>query len=149
MKNYPAKATQGSQDSQEALLHLPLEGLLPVNLTLVVNPSMRTAILLTSTAEGEAQVLSQQRFTPNGMRVLVPLLRAYPQHCPYEALIASLFSISFDQARQQLQGSWKVAIRPVRRAISSLLAGLRALGLQVRSVRGAGYLLEALTIPRA
>jgi len=28
--------------------------------------------------------------------------------------------------------------------MSSIMAGLRALGLQVRSIRGAGYLIEAL-----
>jgi hypothetical protein len=55
---------------------------------------MRTATLLFAPPDGEAQVLSQQRFTPNGMRVLFPLLQAYPRHCPYDVLVASLFSLS-------------------------------------------------------
>jgi hypothetical protein len=148
MKKNSEHDARSGHAPREALLHLPLDGLLPVNQTLVVNLSMRTAILLVSPAEGEAQVLSQQRFTPNGMRVLVPLLQAYPQHCDYEALIASLYSFTLPEARQQLRDSWEIALRPVRRAISGLMDGLRALGLHVRSVRGAGYVLEALSRTR-
>jgi hypothetical protein len=147
MKKNSEHDARSGHDPREALLHLPLDGLLPVNQTLVVNLSMRTAILLASSAEGEAQVFSQQHFTPNGMRVLVPLLQAYPQHCPYEALIASLYSFTLPEARQLLRDSWEIAMRPVRRAISGIMAGLRALGLSVRSLRGAGYVLEALTGP--
>lgn len=148
-KNHSANTDRSGYAPQEALLHLPLDGLLPVNQTLVLNLSMRTAILLTSSPGGEAQVLSQQRFTPNGVRVLVPLLQAYPQHCSYEVLIASLSSFTLAEARQQLRDSWEMAMRPVRRAIGGLMAVLRALGLHVRSVRGAGYLLESLSRPRA
>jgi hypothetical protein len=82
MKHDPSPETDRDQDPQEELLHLPLEGLLPANQTLVLNLSMRTAILLVSSLEGEAQVLAQQRFTPNGMRMLLPLLEAYPRYCP-------------------------------------------------------------------
>ncbi len=103
----------------------------------------------TLTPEGENQILAQQHFSPNGMRVLVPLLQSYPHYCPYEVLLASLFSLSLDEARKQLQDFWDIAIRPVRRAISSLIAGLRALGLQVRSLRGAGSQVEALSRGRA
>jgi hypothetical protein len=108
---------------------------------------MCTAILLASSPEGEAQVLAQQRFTPNGMRVLLPLLEAYPRYCPYDVLVASLFSTSLSQARQQLQESWELTMHPVRRAISGIMDGLHALGLSVRSLRKAGYVLEAFTLP--
>ena len=108
----------------------------------------RITILFASSSEGEAQVLTQQRFTPNGMRVLVPLLQAYPRYCPYDVLIASLFSLSLSQARQQSHDAWEIAMRPVRRAISGIMNGLRALGLSVRSLRGAGYMLEALSRPQ-
>lgn len=148
MKNYPEHEADRYADPQEALLQLPLVGLLPANQTLVLNRTMRTAILFFAPPNGEAQVLSQQRFTPNGMRILVPLLRAYPHYCPYDVLIASLFSLSLAQARQQLQNSWEIALRPVRRAISGIMNGLRALGLSVRSLRGAGYVLEAFTAPQ-
>jgi hypothetical protein len=147
MKNDPSPEADRHQDPQEGLLHLPLEGLLPVNQTLVLNLSMRTATLLFAPPDGEAQVLSQQRFTPNGMRVLLPLLQAYPRHCPYDVLVASLFSLSLSQARQQLRDRREVAMRPVRRAISGIMDGLHALGLSVRSLRKADYVLEALTLP--
>src|SRR5258707_15733652 len=110
MKHDPSSEADRDQDPQEAILHLPLEGLLPANQTLVLNLPMRTAILLATSSEGEAQVLTQQRFTPNGMRVLVPLLRAYPHYCPYDVLITSLFSLSLSQARQQLHDSWEIAL---------------------------------------
>jgi hypothetical protein len=83
------------------------------------------------------------------MLVLVPLLQAYPHYCPYEVLHASLSSLSLDEARQQLHDIRHIAIRPVRRAINSLIAGLRALGLQVHSIRNAGYLVEARSRGRA
>lgn len=138
-----------NQHQREDLLHLTLEGLLPANHKLVVNPSMRAATLFSYPLDGEPQIVAQQHFTPNGMRALVPLLQAYPHYCPYEVLLASLFSLSPDEARRQLRDAWDMTIRPVRRAIGSLIAGLRAFGLQVRSFRGAGYLVEALTGERA
>lgn len=146
MKNDPSPEADRYQDPREGLLHFPLEGLLPANQTLVLNLSMRTATLFSASPDGEAQVLPQQRFTPNGMRVLLPLLQAYPRYCPYDALVASLFSLTLAQARQQLQDSWEVAMRPVRRAISGIMDGLHVLGLSVRSLRKAGYVLEALTL---
>ena len=147
MKNDPSPEANRYQDPQEELLNLPLDGLLPANQTLVLNLSIRTAILLASSPEGEAQALSQQRFTPNGMRILLPLLEAYPRYCPYDVLVASLFSLTPEQARKLLQDSWEVAMRPVRRAISGIMDGLHALGLSVRSLRKAGYVLETLTLP--
>ena len=107
---------------------------------------MRTATLFSAPPDGEAQVLSQQRFTPNGMRVLLPLLEAYPRYCPYDVLVASLLSLTLAQARQMLQDSREIAMRPVRRAISGIMDGLHSLGLSVRSLRKASYVLEALTL---
>ena len=107
---------------------------------------MRTATLFSAPPDGEAKVLSQQRFTPNGMRVLLPLLEAYPRYCPYDVLFASLLSLTLAQARQMLQDSREIAMRPVRRAISGIMDGLHSLGLSARSLRKAGYVLEALTL---
>jgi hypothetical protein len=143
----PSPEADRYQDPPEGLLTFPLQGLLPANQTLVLNLSMRSATLLFASPDGEAQVLSQQRFRPNGMRVLLPLLEAYPSYCPYDALVASLLSLTLGQARQMLRDSWEVVMRPVRRAINSIMDGLRALGLSVRSLRKAGYVLEALTLP--
>ena len=128
----------------EALLHLSLSGLLPADQKLVINPLIRTATLFSYTPEGEARIVAQQQFSPNGMRVLIPLLQAYPNYCPYEALLAALFSLSLDDARRQLREIKEVALRSVRRAVGSLSSGLRAFGLRVQSVRSTGYLVEAI-----
>jgi hypothetical protein len=135
----------GGEGHQEVVLHLSLDGLLPANQVLAVKPSLRTVTLFTSTADEETHILEQQHFSPNGMCVLVPLLEAYPHYCPYEVLLAHLFSQTPDQARAQLRSDWNSAIRPVRRAMNSLVPGLRAFGLQVRSIRSGGYLIEALS----
>ncbi len=148
MRNSTNEHHEG-EGPREAVLHLTLDGLLPANQVLAVNPSMRTATLFASTVDEEAHIIAQQHFSPNGMRVLVPLLEAYPHYCPYEVLLASLFSHTPDEAREQLQGHWDNTIRPVRRAMNSLVPGLRAFGLQVRSIRSAGYLIEALSVRRA
>ncbi len=59
MKKDPLPEDDHHQDPQEGLLHLPLEGLLRANQTLVLNLSMRTATLFFAPLDGEAQVLSQ------------------------------------------------------------------------------------------
>jgi hypothetical protein len=133
------------EDQSQALLHLPLAGLLPPAQKLVINPSIRTATLFSYSPEGEAQIVAQQQFSPNGMRVLVPLLQAYPNYCPYEALLTALFSLTLDEARRQLREIRDIALRSVRRAIGSLASGLRAFGLRVRSVRSTGYLVESIS----
>lgn len=129
------------------LLRLPLKDLLPLHQILIIDPVMRTVSLLSQPPEEEAQILVQRHFSPNGMCVLVPLLQAYPHYCPYEVLLASLYPQSLDEARRQLRENWDLMIRPIRRAIGSIVAGLRAFGLAVRSIRGVGYLLEALSPP--
>jgi hypothetical protein len=141
------KRVQGSQDKGEYaddLLHFTLSPLLPANHILVLNPAMHTATLFKSEEGGEVHIVQQQHFSPNGMGVLVPLLQAYPHYCPYEVLLASLFPLSLEECREQLRESSEMALRPVRRAVSSILPALRSLGLRVRSIRGAGYLIEAL-----
>jgi len=143
--NTSANDHDPQENQPEALLHLTLAGLLPDNQKLVINSSARTAILLAQTSQGEADIVTVQQFSPNGMRVLVPLLQAYPNYCPYEALLAALFSLTIDEARRQLREIREIALRSVRRAIGSLVTGLRAFGLRVRSVRSTGYLVEAIS----
>jgi hypothetical protein len=140
----PANGHHQPEGQPGSLLHLPLAGLLPDNQKLVINPSARTAILFAQTSPGEADVVTVQQFSPNGMRVLIPLLQAYPNYCPYETLLVALFSLTLDEARRQLREIREIALRSVRRAIGSLATGLRAFGLRVRSVRSTGYLVEAI-----
>ena len=144
MSSKPLANDDYQEPQADALLRLSLTGLLPARQQLVVNPRARTAILLEQMASGEATILTEQQFSPNGMRVLIPLLRAYPNYCPYEALLAALFSLTVEEARHQLREIKEVALRSVRRAVGSLVARLRAFGLRVQSVRSTGYLLEAI-----
>jgi hypothetical protein len=132
-----------AHDSAEDLLHFTLAGLLPSDQTLIINPSTRTAILWSQSSAETTRIVAQQHFSPNGMRTLIPLLTAYPHYCAYEALLAHLFFVSVDEARQLLLDTWEIAIRPIRRAIGSLVASLRVFGLRIRNIRGAGYLVEA------
>ena len=144
MKNSADVSQDHGEEQDEELIHLTLAGLLPAEQTLVVNPLMRTATLFRSDADGRAHIVRQQQFSPNGVRVLVPLLQSYPHYCPYEVLLASLFPLSLEECRKQLQEAWETAIRPVRRAVGSIIARLRSFGFTVYSIRGAGYLLKAL-----
>jgi len=147
MRNSVHEAQDG-EGFQEGLLDLTLEGLFPANQTLVVNPAKRTATLFSHTPGRKPKIVAQHQFSPNGMRVLVPLLQAYPHYCPYDVLLASLGSMSLDDARRQMQDMWEIAIRPVRRTITGLKGGLRDFGLQVRSIWSAGYLVEARSAKR-
>ena len=139
-----ASHNQDGEGHQEVLLHLTLEGLIPANQILVLNRSLRTATLFYNAPEGNQTMVEQQHFSPNGMRVLVPLLRAYPKYCLHEVLFASLYSLPVDEAYQQMREMHELTIRSVRRAVSSLHARLRAFGWQVRSIHGIGYLIEAI-----
>lgn len=142
MRNSASKAN--GEGHQEALLHLTLDGLLPANQELVLNLALRTVTLLYNAPDGKPAMVEQKRFSPNGMRVLVPLLQAYPKYCLHEVLLASLFSLPLDEAYQQMREMRSLTIRSVRRAVASLPTRLRAFGWQVRSIRGTGYLIEAI-----
>jgi len=139
-----ASTAQDGEGHQKALLTLTLEGLIPANQELVLNLALRTATLFSSATDGKPTMVEQQHFSPNGMRVLVPLLQAYPKYCLHEVLFAGLFSLPLDEAYQQMREMRALTIRSVRRAVASLPARLRAFGWQVRSIRGAGYLIEAI-----
>jgi hypothetical protein len=136
--------TQHGDGYEEALLHLKLEGLLPDNQELIVNPALGTATVLSYATDGKAEVVQQQHFSPKGMRVLVPLLQAYPQMCPHAVLFARLHSLPLDQAHQQMQKGRSLTIPSVYYAISTLPVRLRAFGWEVASVTGYGYLLHRL-----
>jgi hypothetical protein len=142
--NNPLHVPQDGDGHPDELLHLKLEGLLPANQELVINPALRTATLLSHVPDGRAEMVVQQHFSPNGLRVLVPLLRAYPEMCLNEVLFANLFSLPLDQAYQQMREMRALTIRSVHRAISTLRVKLRVFGWGIGSIRGEGYLLRPL-----
>ncbi len=138
--------SQSTHKTDEEPLYFSLPGLLKDNQTLVVNPARRTVILFWNESDGGVRVATQQQFTPNGMRVLLPLLQAYPSFCSYDVLLASLFPLSREEGHGLLHDSWEPSIRPLRRAIGSILPGLYACGITVNSLRGMGYQLVPLSL---
>ncbi len=127
---------------EEEAIHLALPELLPANHTLVVNPVKRILILLYDEPGGEARSVEEQNISPSGIRVLIPLLQAYPKYCTYEILLTHLYPMPVEAVRRQLQEARETTMRPLRRAISTINADLRPFGLKVTSVRNRAYTLE-------
>ena len=138
------------QEGKTNISHLFLPDLLSSEQTLALNLETRTLSLLT---DGPLLILEQQ-FSSNEMRMFVPLLETYPHYCPYEVLLAHLYSNSISAAtiahcRQRLQeaearGIRQQELRPVRRALSSLRHKLRHFGLGISNVREMGCSLVSL-----
>jgi hypothetical protein len=143
MTQHDAASTNMEMPEEESI-HLSLPGLLPENHTLVLNPAKRIVVLLHDEPGGGARSVKEQLFTPSAMRILIPLLQAYPNYCPYEVLLAQLYPITVEEGRKQLQEAREPTMRPLRRAIGSITAGLRPFGLRVCSLRSVGFVLQRL-----
>jgi len=118
--------------------------LFPDRIWLLLDLSARTAVLL-RLGEGESvSLLRSRQLTPSGAKVFLALLQAYPQHCEFARLFASL---DLPQPEKETMygekhgADWEIAVRPVRRAIATLAPMLAAFGLQLLSLRNRGYLL--------
>src|SRR6266487_738215 len=133
-----------SRIPEEEEIHLALSELLPANHTLVVNPVKRVLIMLNDEPGGEAQRVKVQNISPSGIRVLIPLLQAYPKDCPYDILLTHLYPMPVEDVHKQLQEARETTMRPLRRAMSTINADLRPFGLQVTSVRNTAYTLKRL-----
>lgn len=139
------------EEGHAKISHLSLPDLLPLGQTLALNLEARTLSLL---SDGPMLML-EEHLSVNEMRVLVPLVETYPYYCPYEVLLAHLYSNSVSEAsiahcRQRLQeaeerGIWQQELRPIRRALSSLRSKLRHFGLGISNVRERGSSLISLT----
>jgi hypothetical protein len=127
---------------EEEEIHLALPELLPDNHTLVINSVKRILVLLYDEPGGEAQRVKMQNISPNGIRILIPLLQTYPKYCTYESLLTHLYPMPVEAVRRQLQEARETTMRPLRRAMSTLNADLRPFGLKVTSVRNTAYVLE-------
>jgi len=141
------KRTQGGETP---ILHLSLQGLLPEGQMLALNLQVRTLSLLSNSP----QIIREQRFSENEMRLIVPILELYPHYCPYEMLLAYLSSKAVTQATverclQRLQeararGTWQQELKPIRRALSSLRSKLHAFNLEISNIRERGCSLTSL-----
>lgn len=85
------------------------------------------------------------------IRVLTPLLRAYPAHCPYEVILAShagepLDDLTLVRHRRRLAEAKDEVLAPVRAVLTALnkKRGLRTLNMKVCGLQGVGYFLIPL-----
>ncbi|HLZ80932.1 MAG TPA: hypothetical protein VKP04_04815, partial [Ktedonobacteraceae bacterium] len=118
---------------------------------LALNPDTRTLSLL---IEGP-QLIMDQQFSYNEMRVLLPILESFPHYSPYEVLLAYLASdvvtaASIARCRKLLQeaqklGTWHQELRCLRRTLSSLRQKLHAFDLEISNIRERGCSLTSLT----
>lgn len=124
--------------------YFALPGLLPGDQLLALNLETRTLSLL---SQGPLLMMEQQ-FSVNEMRVILPILEAFPHYSPYEVLLAHLSSetvsaTSIARWRQRLQeahhqGAWRHELRPLRRALSSLRNKLHSFDLEITNLRERG-----------
>jgi hypothetical protein len=138
------------REGETRIVHLSLLGLLPEGRTLALNLEIHTLSLL---ADGP-QIIIEQRFSENEMRMIVPILDFYPHYCPYEVLLAYLSSrvvtqATIERCRQRLgeaqsRGTWQQELRPIRRALSLLRNKLHAFNLEISNVRERGCSLTSL-----
>jgi hypothetical protein len=139
------------KQGETKIIHFSLPGLLTTGYILALNPETRTLSLLT---EGP-QLIMDQQFSFNEMRVLLPILESFPHYSPYEVLLAYLASdvvtaTSIARCRKLLQeaqnlGTWHQELRCLRRALSSLRQKLHAFNLEISNIRERGCSLTSLT----
>jgi len=131
--------------------YFSLPGLLPADQLMVLNLGTRTLSLL---SQGPLVIMEQQ-LSVNEIRVISPILDAFPHYSPYEVLLAHLSSDNvsattiarWQQRLQeaQYQGSWRHELRPLRRALSSLRSKLHYFDLEITNIRGRGCSLTSLS----
>jgi hypothetical protein len=138
------------KSSETKIVHFAFQDLLPPGQTLVLSLGTRTLSLLQ-----EGRMVMDQQFSVNELRLLEPILQAFPHYCPYEVLLAHLSAMpvtpnTVARCRQRLleaqgNGRWQQELRPVRRALSSLRGKLHRFGLEISNVRERGCSLTCLT----
>lgn len=139
----PCLMNRQKDEQPEEGIWFSLPELLPPDYKLRVNPVLRTVSLYCHTSGGLKVVLERQ-FSPNGIRVLLPILSTSPHYCSYETILASLFELSPQESHKLLEENRVISMRPLRRAIGSIRKQLREFGLKVHSFRGLGYLLKGI-----
>jgi hypothetical protein len=150
MQKIPALSAKRQRVVEPKTTHFSLPGLLSGQQKLALNPSTRTLSLLSDGPE----LLHEQQFSLNELRVLTPILEVFPQCCPYEVLLAYISSntvttASIARCHERLQearedGRWHQELRPIRRALSSLRTKLHPFHLEISNVRERGCSLTSL-----
>jgi hypothetical protein len=128
-----------------------LPRVLPEGHVLVLNThaySLSTYVLTELSAERHGLV-AQEVLTELEMYVVLALLEAYPQYCPYEVLRAAITDEVLSRARTTVYRAVEHktldrSMKPIRNILSRCRAKLHAFGIDVRSIHAEGYILTAL-----
>ncbi len=96
-------------------------------------------------------MLAEEQFTNSEVAILIPLLKSFPHHCPYEVLLANFHTGSMNENivtrwRTRLQdaqetGAWDQEMRPVRNMLSRTRLKLHTFGIDILSIFETGYIL--------
>lgn len=131
-----------------------LQPLLPEQHSLTVDERTRTLLLFSHVAQ-QVQI---EKFTPNGLRVLLPLLQSYPFGCTSEYLLSCLSdgSTSVEAIRRHLEeaqqhGTLAGELQPLQDILKNVRTRLASFGLTVSAIRGTtspavGYVLASLQL---
>ena len=128
-----------------------LPGVLPEGHMLVLNthPYSLSTFVLTQLSADVHGLVAQEVLTELEMYVLVALLEAYPQYCPYEVLQAAITDEALSHARATVHRAVEHktldrSMKPIRNILSRCRAKLHSFGIDIRSIHAEGYLLTAL-----
>ena len=128
-----------------------LPGVLPEGHVLVLNthPYSLSTFVLTQLSADVHGLVAQEVVTELEMYVLVALLEAYPQYCPYEVLQAAITDEVLSRARSSVHRAIEHktldrSMKPIRNILSRCRAKLHTFGIDVRSIHAEGYILTAL-----
>jgi hypothetical protein len=128
-----------------------LPELLPEGHVFVLNThpySLFTFVLTQLSAEVHGLV-AQEVLTELEMYVLLALLEAYPEYCPYEVLRAAITDEVLSHARTTVHRAVEHktldrSMKPIRNILSRCRAKLRPFNINVRSIHAEGYMLTAM-----
>jgi len=141
------------KESGDSIVHFPLPNLVQGSHKLILHKDRRTLSLI-SDGNGGPNLVQQEILSDNELRIIIPILSAFPRYCPYEVLLASVISrntvestvIDWQLRLQEAhgKGTWQQEIRPLRRALSSLRRKLYSFGLGISTLREKGCSITSI-----
>jgi hypothetical protein len=167
-------SSTGHKSGEHELIHLSLEALFPgeTGTWLVIDLSQSLVTRLQAN-QNAAHICCHQQFSPNALRLLIPLL-LFPECCPHSYLLAALqvpeqklihlltlahadplvldFFHEVERSNALLEEARpgkgrEQHLRYLRRVMTETLAGCSRLGLTIISLRRVGYRLQPTIFP--